>query len=120
MRGAARRHVTADASRLAEGQRYMYSWWSSMLVLSVWRHYTSKCTRAMMQIQLTLAVAAAAVVATAAALRGSPAEGGTPLPYWDTIALNTKLPHGGAQLINGTRWTRLYFAVPKIGTYAMR
>jgi hypothetical protein len=60
---------------------------------------------------LRAALAAAAIAALGVAQR---------LPYWAQPLLDPLIfPYGGAQLLNGTEWTRLYFAVPELGTYAM-
>jgi len=44
-----------------------------------------------------------------------------PLPYWDMPFLDPLInPTGGASMLsNDTIWTRLYFATPQLGTYAM-
>ena len=41
-------------------------------------------------------------------------------PSWNTVQLDPLVfPYGGAELLNSTKWTRLYFATPEVGQYAM-
>ncbi len=42
------------------------------------------------------------------------------LPYWAQPFLDPLIqPYGGSHLLPNVSWTRLYFATPAVGTYAM-